>query len=172
MAAVVQQVNELADLQGRSEAILTLARRNAEVRGNIGRKTAEIAAQLKQVGEVLNRAKLVSDRVVGANEKQTEHLNNLETALNQAPTSEELDDQVDTLSALAMSLEGGPPGAPPSNLSAESQGLIDEIDAALATPASGGYRYSRRRKTPTRRKTATRKRTPSRRRRKHKTRRR
>ena len=54
MAAVVQQVNELADLQGRSEAILTLARRNAEVRGNIGRKTAEIAAQLKQVGEVLN----------------------------------------------------------------------------------------------------------------------
>jgi hypothetical protein len=163
MATVIDQVNELADLQGRSAAILTLARHNAEVRGNIGRKTAQIAAQLKQVGEVLNRAKLVADRVVGANEKQTEHLNNLETALNQAPTAEELDEQVDTLSALAMSLEGGPPAAPPSNLSADAPAFVP------AAPPAGGYRYSRRRKTPTRRKTATRKRTPSRRRRKHKT---
>jgi hypothetical protein len=166
MATIIEQVNELADLQGRSAAILTLARRNAEIRTDIGRKTAEITAQINRVGEALRAAQLVAARVVGANDKQTEHLNNLEAALNQAPTAEELNVQVDVLSALTKGLGEGPPAAPPSNLSANTPAFVP------ASPPVGGYRYSRRRKTPTRRKTATRKRTPSRGRRKHKTHRR
>jgi len=118
MATVIDQVNELADLQGRSAAILTLARRNAEVRADIGRKTVEITAQINRVGEALRAAQVVAARVVGANDKQTEHLNNLEAALNQAPTAEELNVQVDVLSALTKGLDEGPPATPPSNLSA------------------------------------------------------
>ena len=166
MATVIDQVNELADLQGRSTAILTLARRNAEVRADIGRKTVEITSQINRVGEALRAAQVVAARVVGANDKQTEHLNNLEAALNQAPTAEELNVQVDALSALTKGLDEGPPATPPSILSANTPAFVP------ASPPVGGYRYSRRRKTPTRRKTATRKRTPSRHRRKHKTHRR
>ena len=167
MATVIDQVNELADLQGRSAAILTLARRNAEVRADIGRKTVEITAQINRVGEALRAAQVVAARVVGANDKQTEHLNNLEAALNQAPTAEELNVQVDVLSALTKGLDEGPPATPPSNLSANTPAFVPE------SPPAGGYRYSRRRNTPTRRKTPTRKRkTPTRRRRKSKTRRR
>jgi hypothetical protein len=161
MATVIDQVNELADLQGRSAAILTLARRNAEVRADIGRKTVEITAQINRVGEALRAAQVVAARVVGANDKQTEHLNNLEAALNQAPTAEELNVQVDVLSALTKGLDEGQPATPPSNLSASTPPFVP------GAPPAGGYRYSRRRKTPTRKR-----KTPSRRRRKHKTRRR
>ena len=162
MTAIVRQVNELADLQGRSETILALAESNAVIRGNIGRKTAEIAAQLGRVGEVLKRAKVVADRVVGANDAQTAHLDKLETALKKAPTAGELDEQIDALSALANGLDGGPPSTPPSNLNPDAATFVP----AVPQTTTGGYRYNRRRKTPTRKKTS------SRRRRKHKTRRR
>jgi len=166
MADIRAQVNELADLQGRSAALIALAEQNAAGRANIAQKVTEIEEQISRVGDVMSAAKLVADRVEGANEKQTQHLEALEGALRKAPTAEELDDRLQNLKVLATSLnEQGPRGlntvAPPSKLSAVTPPFVP------SAPPAGGYRYSRRRKTPTRKR-----KTPSRRRRKHKTRRR
>ena len=161
MASVRAQVNELADLQGRSAALLALAQQNALVRASIGSKIVDIGEQLGKFAEVLATARLVANKVEGANERQTKHLDNLMSALEAAPTSADLERSVDELSAVVKGMDGQPPGAPAAIMETESQELPFQEARSI-----GGYRYSRRRKTPTR------KRTPSRRRRKNKTRRR
>ncbi len=174
MAEIVQQVNELANLQNRSEALLAVARQNAMVRASVGAKVVEIGEQLGRLAEVLASARLVSNRVKGANEKQTKHLDELAAALEAAPTSADLERSVDELSAVVQGLGGQPPGAPTASMepvsainnSVSASPTEDELPFQDAR-SRGGYRYSRRRKTPTRRKG-----TPTRRRRKSKSRRR
>jgi hypothetical protein len=168
MAEIVQQVNELANLQNRSESLIALAVQNAEIRANIGRKISEMREQFQALAGVLASAKSVANRVEGANAKQTEHLDKLARALESAPTSTDLERSVGELSAVVQGLGGQPPGAPTGSM--ETAAVIeDNMSTELPFKdaiSSGGYRYSRKRKTPTRKKTS------SRRRRKHKTRRR
>ena len=161
MASVRAQVNELADLQGRSAALLALAQQNALVRASIGSKIVDIGEQLGKFAEVLATARLVANKVEGANERQTKHLDNLMSALEAAPTSADLERSVDELSAVVKGMDGQPPVSPPSTLSAVTPPFFP------SAPPAGGYRYSRRRKTPTRKR-----KTPSRHRRKNKNRRR
>ena len=173
MAAVVQQVNDLADLQNRSQALIDLAVQNAAIRGNIARKVMGMQEQVRALAGVLAAARGVADKVEGATERQTAHLDKLAAALNQAPTSAELETSVDELGTLVGDL-CGPPGSPTASM--EPVSAINNPVSAPPTAdelpfqdarSRGGYRYSRRRKTPTRKR-----KTPTRKRRKSKTRRR
>jgi hypothetical protein len=142
---IVEQVNELANLQGRSQALIDLAVENSRIRASIGATVSSMQVNMNKLREVLISARAVSDRVTGANKKQSDLLDALEAALRENPSTD-LEKNVGELSTLISQMSEGPAVGPAIETAADIERGLQSALSAL--DQQGGYQYGHKRRTP------------------------